>query len=116
MNYYYIILCMIMIGFDVLTGWLKAIKKGKFKSTVMKKGLLSKVTEMIILVMMYALEYYLPMININLGLPIVSLVGVYIIIMELASVIENIGSINPALAKKLSTIFADFINSEKGEE
>ena len=115
MNYYYIILCLIMIGFDVLTGWLKAIKKGKFKSTVMKKGLLSKVTEMIILVMMYALEYYLPMININLGLPIVSLVGLYIIIMELASVIENIGAINPALAKKLSTIFADFINKE-GEE
>ena len=113
MNYNYIILCVIMIGFDVLTGWLKAIKKGKFKSTVMKKGLLSKVTEMIILLLMYVLEYYLPMININIGLPIVALVGVYIIIMELASVIENIGAINPALAKKLSTIFADFINDQE---
>ena len=102
-----------MIGFDVLTGWIKALKKGKFKSTVMKKGLLSKVTEMIILVLMYVLEHYLPMINVNLGLPLVALVGVYIIIMELASVIENVGAINPALQKKLSYIFADFINSEK---
>ena len=51
MNYNYIILCVIMIGFDVVTGWLKAIKKSKFKSTVMKKGLLSKVTEMLILVL-----------------------------------------------------------------
>lgn len=113
MNYYYIILCLIMIGFDVLTGWIKAIKKGKFKSTVMKKGLLSKVTEMIILCLMYVLEYYLPMININIGLPIVALVGVYIVIMELSSIIENIGAINPALQKKLSSIFADFINEER---
>lgn len=113
MNYNFIILSVIMIIFDVVTGWLKAIKKGKFKSTVMKKGLLSKVTEMIILVLMYVLEYYLPQININLGLPIVQLVGIYIIIMELASVIENIGSINPALQQKLSSIFADFINDSE---
>ena len=113
MNYNYIVLCVIMIGFDVLTGWIKAIKKGKFKSTVMKKGLLSKVTEMIILCLMYVLEYYLPQININIGLPIVALVGVYITIMELSSIIENVGSINPALQKKLSTIFADFINDNE---
>ena len=105
-----------MIGFDVLTGWIKAIKKAKFKSTVMKKGLLSKVTKMIILCLMYVLEYYLPMININIGLPIVALVGVYIIIMELSSVIENVGAINPALQKKLANIFADFINSERSED
>ena len=109
MNYNYIILCVIMIIFDVITGWLKAIKKGKFKSTVMKKGLLSKVTEMIILILMYVLEYYLPAINVQIGLPIVALVGVYIIIMELSSIIENIGAINPALQKKLSTIFGDFL-------
>ena len=112
MNYNYILLCVIMIAFDVLTGWMKAIKKGKFKSTVMKKGLLSKVTEMIILCLMYVLEYYLPQINIKIGLPVVALVGVYIIIMELSSIIENVGTINPALRKKLSSIFADFINDE----
>ena len=113
MNYNYIVLCVIMIGFDVLTGWIKALKKGKFKSTVMKKGLLSKVTEMIILMLMYVLEYYLPQININIGLPIVAMVGVYIIIMELSSVIENIGAVNPGLQKKLSTIFADFMNDKE---
>ena len=113
MNYNYIILCVIMIIFDVVTGWLKAIKKGKFKSTVMKNGLLSKVTEMIILFLMYVLEYYLPTINVQIGLPIVALVGVYIIIMELSSIIENIGAINPALQKKLSTIFADFLSDSE---
>lgn len=116
MNYNYIILCVIMIGFDVVTGWLKAIKKSEFKSTVMKKGLLSKVTEMLILMLMYVLEYYLPQININMGIPIVALVGVYIIIMELSSVIENIGTINPALSRKLSVVFADFIHSEDQEK
>lgn len=115
MNYYYILICMIMIGFDVLTGWIKAIYKGDFKSSAMRHGLLSKVAEMLILFLMYVFEYFLPRINIDIGLPVVGIVGAYIVIMELSSVIENIGAVNPQLSIKLSNIFADFIKNEKGE-
>ena len=102
-----------MIGFDVLTGWMKAIYKGDFKSSAMRHGLLAKVAEMLILFLMYIFEYMLPLIHIDLGLPLVAIVGTYIVIMELSSVIENIGSINPSLALKLSSIFADFIGKDK---
>lgn len=111
-----------MIGFDIVTGWMKAIYHGDFKSSAMRHGLLAKVAEMLILFLMYIFEYMLPKINIDLGLPVVAIVGTYIVIMELSSVIENIGAINPQLSTKLSTIFADFIKnenkdiSEKGEE
>ncbi len=113
MNYNYLIICLIMIGFDILTGWMKAIYKGDFKSSAMRHGLLSKVAEMLILFLMYIFEYMLPLIHIDLGLPLVAIVGTYIVIMELSSVIENIGAINPSLALKLSSIFADFIGKDK---
>ena len=112
MNYTYIVVVAIMIVFDVLTGLIKAIKNGEVKSSIMRKGLLAKVSEMLILILMYALEYYLPQININLGLPIVQMVAVYIIAMELGSVIENVGAVNEPLQHKLANIFADFIKKE----
>ena len=116
MNYNYIIVCLIMIMFDILTGWIKAINAGAFKSSVMRHGLLCKVAEMLILFLMYIFEYYFPLLNINFGLPVVMIVGTYIIIMELSSIIENVGAINPEFSKKLAHIFADFINSEKSNE
>lgn len=112
MNYTYLIIVGLMILFDIVTGFLKACKLGEFKSSVMRAGLLSKVSELIILLLMYVLEYYLPQIDINLGLPLVQLVGLYIVIMELGSIIENIGAVNTGLQNKLSHIFADFINKE----
>ena len=113
MNFNYIVLCLIMIGFDILTGWIKAISAGEFKSSVMRHGLLCKVAEMLILFLMYIFEYYFPLLGIDFNLPVVAIVGTYIIIMELSSIIENIGILNPEFAKKLSHVFADFINSEK---
>lgn len=112
MNYNYIIICLIMIGFDILTGWMKAIYNGDFKSSAMRHGLISKVAEMLILFLMYIFEYYLPLLHIDFGLPVVAIVGTYIIVMELSSIIENIGLINPGLSGKLAHIFADFIKKE----
>lgn len=112
MNFNYIVVCLITIGFDILTGWIKAISEGEFKSSVMRHGLLCKVAEMLILFLMYIFEYYFPLLGIDFNLPVVAIVGTYIIIMELSSIIENVGVINPGFSKKLAGIFADFINKE----
>ena len=113
MNYFFAVAVGIFIAFDIITGLLKAIKHGNVKSAIMKEGLLSKFSEVIILVLMYVIEYLFPLININLNLPLVQCVAVYIIIMELSSIIENIGKINPELANKLSSIFADFTHEKE---
>lgn len=113
MNYFFVVAVGIFIVFDIITGLLKAIKDGNVKSAIMKAGLLSKFSEVIILVLMYVIEYLFPLIGINLNLPLVQCVAVYIIIMELSSIIENIGKINPVLANKLSSIFADFTHEKE---
>ena len=112
MNYNYIIVALIMIGFDIVTGWMKAISLGNFKSSKMRQGLLSKVGEMLILFLMYIFEHFMPLLGVDFGLPVVAIVGTYIIVMELSSIIENIGVINPGLSNKLSHVFAEFIKTE----
>lgn len=113
MNYFFAVAVGIFIVFDIITGLLKAVKDGNVKSSIMKEGLTAKLGEIIIMVLMYVIEYIFPLININLNLPLVQGVSVYIIIMELSSIIENVGKINPELAKKLSNIFADFTHEKE---
>lgn len=108
----YIIAVLIMIIADFVTGFLKAVKAGNIKSAVMKEGLISKVGEIVVMVLMYVIDIGAPLIGITINLLLVQVIGIYICIMELASVIENIGAINPALSKKLSNIFHDFTKED----
>ena len=111
----YIIAVLIMIAADVATGFLKALRNGEVKSSVMKQGLLSKTSEILVMVLMYIIDIGAPFVGININLPLVQVVGIYICIMELASVIENVGAVNPQLSKKLSNIFQDF-TKDNGED
>lgn len=115
MNYYYAIVVFVFIVCDYLTGILKAIKKGKWKSNVMKQGLISKFGELFALVVMYLIEYLLPLIEIHLNIPFVQALSIYLIIMELGSIVENLGQINPNIADKLKNIFEDFKKIEGNE-
>lgn len=94
--------------FDILTGWLKAVKNGSFKSAKMKQGLYSKCGNLIALVFMYGLEHSLPYLGIDTTIPLVKAVTTYIAVMETSSIFENLGVINPELGKKLSALFEDF--------
>ena len=78
----------------------------------MKKGLISKAGEAFVVIFALVVDKLSPIININIGIPVLQAVTIYICIMELASVIENIGAINPALAGKLKNIFHDFTDKE----
>ena len=110
----YIIGVFVMILLDIISGLLKAIKSGNVKSSIMKEGLLSKASEVFVMVMALIIDKGAPYLGVNLNLPLLQCIGIYICIMELFSIIENIGALNPALAKKLQNIFHDF--SENTEE
>lgn len=109
----YVIAVFIMILADIISGFLKALKQGDIKSSVMKDGLISKAGEVFIVIFSLIVDYLTPLININIGIPVLQAISIYICIMELASVIENIGAINPALAGKLKNIFHDFTNEDE---
>lgn len=112
MSYYNLVIVLMLIGVDFVTGLLKSFKNGNFKSSRMRKGLISKCSELVVLALMYGLEYLLPTINVIIPISLVSTVTVYLVIMEIGSIIENVGAVNKPLAEKLSGLFDEFTKGE----
>lgn len=100
------------ILFDIVTGVSKAIHSGTFSSSMMREGLWHKLSEVIALAVAYFIQYMLPVVGIPYSVPAVSVVTLYICIMEVGSCLENLGNINPQLKEPLSKIF----NQLKGED
>lgn len=106
-----LIIVSVFICFDVLTGWLKALSTGTLDSSIMRKGLFHKVGEELAMAFGYLCEFCFPLAGVPMQIPIASGIGVYIVLMETASIVENIAIINPQLANVLSKFF----DSEKLE-
>ena len=85
------------IVFDFVTGLIKAIKEKNFNSTVMREGMWHKCGSILVIALATLVEYSQQYIDLGANLPIVGAISTYIILMELASIIENIGKINPKL-------------------
>lgn len=107
MNVTPLIVALIFIAFDVLTGWLKALITASANSSVMRTGLMRKVGELLSVIFGYVCQYCLPMIGVNVDVPFAGAISTYIVFMETASVIENICAMNPNLRDALSKVFAD---------
>lgn len=107
MNVTPLIVALIFIAFDVLTGWLKALITASTNSSVMRTGLMRKVGELLAVIFGYVCQYCLPMIGVNVDVPFAGAISTYIVLMETASVIENICVMNPNLRDALSKVFAD---------
>lgn len=105
----------VFICFDIITGLMSALKKGNFKSSTMRKGLVAKTGEIFAVLLFTTIEKVLPFIGITITIPLVPAITVYIIIMEIGSIIENIGKINPTVAKLCQNIFDEFKNNIGGK-
>lgn len=104
------VICGIAILFDVITGVIKGAYQGKLNSTIARKGLYYKITEILALVLAGLLEYATAYINIGIDLPLVEVVGIYIFCMELLSILENLCAVNPNLRK----LFKPYLEKLKG--
>lgn len=91
------IICTSFICFDVLTGLLKAGKKRKINSSVLRKGLFNKTSEILTVVGSGLLEYTTKYIGFENPIPLLGVTATYICVMELTSIIENLCAVNPAL-------------------
>ncbi len=100
-----IALIMIVIIADYVTGIVKACYHHDYKSCVMREGLYHKVAELMAVAVMYFIELGLPMIGVTINFPFISFITFYVIFMELSSIVENIGEINPSLVGPLSEVF-----------
>ena len=92
-----ILIVLAFIIIDFVSGIVCALKKKEFTSAVMRKGLYNKSGELILLGVGYLVSYTMKYYNIGYSSTFYNTVSIYIIIMELSSIVENVGKINQKL-------------------
>lgn len=112
-----LVVVIIFITFDIGTGWLKALSTGTADSSIMRKGLFRKLAEILAVLFGYTCEIVFPLVDIDVSIPLAAGISTYIVIMETASIVENLAIMNPKLADILSKFFSKekLTPEEKGE-
>ena len=122
LNDYNVVACavvFVLMTLDVVTGVIKAKANGTFSSSDMRKGLLHKFAIIVVLFVAWLINNFYT----QLGLPasfdsILPLANKAVAIMEISSIAENLGELNPEL-KKLAiwrTLKGDDDNNNKKGE
>jgi toxin secretion/phage lysis holin len=106
----YLIIVLGFIVFDVVTGLIKAGYNGNYNSAIMRQGGFHKSMEIMAMAVAYFVEYAIVYINIGVDVPAVPAVTVYICIMELISILENICAVNP----QMCALFKPYLDKLKG--
>lgn len=97
----YLICVLAFILVDILTGLVKSLYEKDFKSSVMRQGLFHKAGELMVLGLLYGVEYTAPMLGITFELPTFRAGACYCILMEVGSILENIKPFTPAISSIL---------------
>ena len=84
-RYWILLLPLILMAADIITGWLQATINGTWDSTKMRVGLFRKSGELMVVIIAYAIYT-----AIMLPFDVPAFIAGYIIIMELISVCENL--------------------------
>ena len=84
-RYWIIILPLVMMAADIITGWIQASINGTWDSSKMRKGLFRKSGEILVVLLAYVVSK-----AISLPADIPAFFSIYIIIMEVISVTENL--------------------------
>lgn len=92
-----VIIVLSFIVFDFISGIICALKNRCFTSKGMKRGLYSKSGELLLLALSYLISFTMKYFDIGYSNTFYIVVSVYIIIMEIGSIIENVGKINRTL-------------------
>lgn len=103
-----IIACLVMMGFDIITGFMAAWKNKDIQSTKMREGLFHKGTLILLIILAWLCELFVMHVP-DLGITIHLVIPACVIIfaMELVSITENAAEINPELKdSKLLQLFS----------
>ena len=87
----------IFVVFDLATGGVASCAHHPSQSSEVRKGLYHKFGSIMLVVLAYLIDYAQKYVDLGFRVPIAAGVCVYIILMELGSIVENIGKINPDL-------------------
>lgn len=107
--FYEILAVLVFTSLDYITGVIKAVMHGKLSSTKMREGLGHKFAYLCVFFVAWFIDFEMWHIDIGFHTALTPLVTVGIVLIELSSIIENIGKINPELAEaKFMKIFTDY--------
>lgn len=100
-----LIIILAFIVCDIISGLFKAFANEGYNSTRMRQGLLHKMGELLCFLFCVLCDLTLPRLDIYLPFSIASGVTVYLVFMEIGSIVENVGLLNPELGKYLTGVF-----------
>lgn len=102
-----IVACLVMMVFDIITGFTAAWKNKNIQSTKMREGLFNKGTLILLIILAWMCELFVMHIpDLGITIPLVIPACVIIFTMELVSITENAAEINPELKdSKLLKLF-----------
>ena len=113
-DWHILVVVLVFILLDVVTGIIKAVMTKGLNSTVMRDGLFHKSAFLLAIAFAYACKYGMLYLDLGFSMPIVGAVCVYICLTETVSILENLGSINPELAN--SKFMKLFDSSKDGDD
>jgi toxin secretion/phage lysis holin len=100
---------------DIVTGWIQASVNNTWDSTKMRTGLFRKSGEMLVIVVAYVIS-----VAISLPVDVPAWIAVYICIMEIISVCENLDQAGVPMptwiTKKLKKVADDLSNGEEHDD
>lgn len=106
---------LIFIGGDIATGLLKAFYNKNINSECLRKGMIHKFSEIIVVFGGGFLDYVTQM-YFDKSLMLLQTFSIYIITMELISIIENLAEINPQLSGLLKPYLEKLKEKDKTDE
>lgn len=132
-TYYEVLLGLPLGGIvlDIVTGVIGGAANNELNSSILKKGLWSKLAEVCAIILgLYAqagISFFGDLLGIKVDIPIHVAVCAYVLLYELVSIMENIGKINPDLARwlyefvgisanKMNLSFDTFFEDEEEDE
>lgn len=92
----------ILMSIDILTGLMNAWSKGTVKSSIMRQGLAKKFGEITVLAIGHLFVYGIKMPKI-----IITVFAIYIVVMELISICENLEKLGVPIPKFIKRILKD---------
>lgn len=107
--FYEILAVLVFTTVDYITGVINAVMHGKLSSTKMREGLGHKFAYLCVFFVSWFIDFEMGHIDIGFHTALTPLVTVGIVLIELSSIIENIGKINPEITEaKFMKIFTDY--------
>lgn len=115
--FYEILAVLIFIITDYVTGTIGAIMCGNLSSTKMRKGLGHKFADLCVFFISWFIDFEIKHIDIGFHSALTPMVTTGIVLIELSSILENIGKINPELAQaKFMKAFTDYNKEDNNDD